>query len=152
MNYEPDDFDNGAPIMDDEDAMRADIQREEQRAAEEFYRRHATEELSFAEFKRGLYREAAMKSLDFMRRASMTIMASDKPQFMFECFLLALGWPDILGVKTAKALADKWKFHKQHVTDKVVFFQDLLDLPPAEGQREKGDREKFSQKRKTQLK
>ena len=52
------------------------------------------------------YREAAKRWIDFTKRGIFIIKAHSNQMLAFDCWLLALGWHDLLGCDNQVALAD----------------------------------------------
>ncbi len=100
-----------------------------------------------------IYREAAADANAFYKRSAMEILRTGPQTYVFECWILAMGWPDLLeGVKTAVDLAKKWNVTRASVVKIVNRMQGSLDLPPMPGQRSEESREKFKGVREGQLK
>ena len=101
-----------------------------------------------------IYREVASISFDFFKSCARTIkeFKGDRA-FAFDCWLLAMGWYPILGVRDQVALAAKWGCSKANVTKLVKKFQGpgFLNLPPMPGQRSISGCDTMRTKRKTQL-
>jgi len=101
------------------------------------------------------YREAATDALDFFKNCARTIkeFRGDRG-FAFDCWLLALGWYEVLGVRDQATLAAKWSCKKANVSKLVKKFQGpgFLNLPPMPGQRSIQGCANMSTKRKGQLK
>lgn len=101
------------------------------------------------------YREVAGRALDFFRNAAVIIKEYKGDRaFAFDCWLLAMGWYEILGVRDQTALAAKWSCEKANVSKLVKRLQGpgYLNLPPGPGQRDLNACNKFRKIRKEQCK
>jgi len=102
------------------------------------------------------YREAAKLGLDFFRRGAMFVKGYKNQPFAFDCWLLALGWVDILGHYTCQSLADRWGVKKATVSKCVKKIQAAIGhgldrLVPMPGQRSLAACRKFKTARKNKL-
>lgn len=100
-------------------------------------------------------RAAALKLLDFFREAAALVKGYRGNQLLaFDCLLLAMGWWEVVGVKSQVELARRYsseRSHKAAVNKCVKMFQDRLGIGPMPGQRDAKARQKFAEARKKQL-
>jgi len=106
------------------------------------------------------YREAAAAALDFFKDCARIVKEYRGDRgFAYDCWLMAMGWDSILGVKTQDALAKRHKkadgnpMTKASVSKLVKKFQGpaFLNLPPTNGQRKLTACQTMRQSRKQQL-
>lgn len=111
------------------------------------------DEIDGVEPEQDAFREAAHKSLDFIRKLIMAMQdyRGDKA-FALDCACLALGFHDLCRSKTQTELAARHACHKANVAQCVKHIQFALSVEPMPGQHSKETRDKQSAKRKEQLK
>lgn len=110
-------------IMDDEDAARQDLLRVGQKTLEWFTR--------------GLRILAIQKGVR---------------NFAFDCYLIAIGQGELIGIQSAVEVAKIYKVTKQAATECIDDFQKPLKIPPLPGQRTESGRKGMILARKQQLK
>lgn len=90
------------------------------------------------------YREAASRALDFIKESVIRIRTyKGSRDFALDCWILSMGWHDIINVRTQDELAARYKkindplnsITKASVSKLVKQFQEELRIPPALGQR-----------------
>src|SRR6185312_17473923 len=80
---------------------------------------------------------AAVVAQRFYRNLMLAVKAYKGPRaFALDCACLALGWTDILGLKTQQELADKWRCEKANVNKCMKHIQDMCGIPPTAEQRD----------------
>lgn len=101
-------------------------------------------------------REDRIKTVEwFARGFRLLAQYKGNRNMALDCFALAHGWGEMIGIETAvdisiKHFGDKSK--KAAVTKCVKMFQDCLNIPPMPGQRGEKGRTKMAEARKSQLK
>ena len=119
------------PIMDEEDALRAD--------------------------KRAMYREAALRLMTFHQDCMAFIRRHRSPLLALDCCMLAMGWYHIIGCNDETTLAHRYGVTKQNVSKCVKTFQaqvgfEMVHLVTGAGQRSLAARKSFKTARLKQLK
>lgn len=113
------------PIMDDEDAAKADL------------------------------RDKSIETIQWFKNGYRVLhQYKGNPILAQHCYALALGWGDLIGCETAVDIAVKLFGNarkKAAVTKCVKMFQDALGIPPMNGQRSQRGREQMKKARKAQL-
>ena len=102
-----------------------------------------------------IFREVASRAHDFFMNGARIVKEYKGDRgFAFDCWMLALGWYPILGVRDQTELAAKWRCKKANVSKLVKKIQSdgFLNLPPAPGQRSLAGCKTMKQSRKEQLK
>jgi hypothetical protein len=99
------------------------------------------------------YRLAGMRALEFCRSSAMLIKCyRGNTAFAFDCWLLAMGWFDILGVQDQVSLAARWHCERANVGKVVKKMQARLGLSPVPGQRRLEGCQHMRARRQAQLK
>lgn len=102
------------------------------------------------------YREAAKRSLDFFKRGATFVKGHKHRLFAFDCWLLAMGWYDVLGCNNATELSRIHKCTDANVTKCVKIIQSRLGhgverIEPMPGQRSLNACQTFKKSRKSKL-
>lgn len=99
------------------------------------------------------YREIAIEKMrKFLDPALRIIKSYPNLPLAFDCFLLASGKFDILGVDNQEALAVNHRCTPANINKLVIKFQKQLGLPKIQGQRTDEGRAKMRNVRKSKLK
>ena len=100
-----------------------------------------------------LYREHAQDLFKNFFKPSLCLLKSHIGQSLaLDCYLLAIGEFDILGVSTQVEVADIYGCERENVRKLVKKFQMQLGIPIMPGQRGEEGKEKMRTTRKAQLK
>ena len=100
------------------------------------------------------FREASVRALAFFKSCALVLKEyKGDRDFAVDCWCLAMGWFDVIGVDDQTRLAARWKCKKANVSKLVKKMQGCgrLNLPPTPGQRSADGCKNMAITRKKQL-